>query len=41
MLETTGQGIWVEARKKSDFKMFYPSLEKMIDLKAICRGRRL
>ncbi len=31
--ETTGQGIWVEARKKSDFKMFYPSLEKMIDLK--------
>ncbi len=31
--ETTGQGIWVEARKKSDFKMFQPSLEKMIDLK--------
>lgn len=29
----TGQAIWVEARQKSDFSMFLPSLEKMIDLK--------
>jgi carboxypeptidase Taq len=31
--ETTGQGIWVQARRKSDFKMFYPSLDKIIELK--------
>ena len=31
--ETTGQGIWVEERRKNDFKGFLPSLEKMIDLK--------
>jgi len=29
---TIAQGIWVEARKKSDFKMFLPSLEKVLDL---------
>ena len=31
--ETTGQNIWVEARKRSDFKSFLPALEKMIELK--------
>ncbi|MCK4857461.1 MAG: carboxypeptidase M32 [candidate division Zixibacteria bacterium] len=31
--ETIGQGIWVEARKESDFGKFLPQLEKMIDLK--------
>lgn len=31
--ETIGQGVWVEARKKADFKLFLPHIEKMIDLK--------
>jgi carboxypeptidase Taq len=31
--ETTGQGVWVQARRKSDFKSFQVALDKMIDLK--------
>ncbi len=31
--ETTGQGVWVEARRKNDFKMFLPALKKNIELK--------
>lgn len=31
--ETIGQGIWVEARKDSDFAKFLPQLEKVIELK--------
>lgn len=31
--ETTGQSIWVDARKKNDFKKFLPALKKNIELK--------
>lgn len=31
--ETTGQSVWVNARRDNDFKSFFPHLEKMIELK--------